>query len=189
MSVPWTEIWCDACNFKSTSLRILGDFVYEFGASESDAVYVNSVAGWCGRCANIEAMEDLTGDWRQVQGLDRKVADQQRDSRSFLSRVFGLGRSRVDMPLADTRDDAENLRRFAVVLQERVSPPRCLRCGSPDVAPLLLPSPRESEVYQLEIRHPECGGNLLMRSLRDRFALNLLRRVYDTEGNFLREKW
>jgi len=60
-------------------------------------------------------------------------------------------------------------------MKDRVSPPRCLKCGSPDI------------LERKPILHPNCGGPL-KTELCDAFvSTSSAYRRYDLEGNFLRE--
>ena len=190
MSVADTEIWCESCGFRSGSGRIWGFFIYiyRYGSPDSHETYVNRVAGWCQRCANIEAIEDLTASVRLAEDLGRKIANLQRISRSLLYRLFGFGESHLNEIRAGIHRDEKELRLLAVLFHRRTAPPRCLKCGSVEVRPIYLPDPREGEVLELNTRHPGCGGRLLAMKSSIRLNVRLLRRIYDEEGNFLGEE-
>ena len=190
MSVADTEIWCESCGFKSGSGRVWGYFIYiyRYGSPDCHETHANRVAGWCQHCANIESIEDLTASVRLAEERDKKVTDLERISRSLLFRLFGVGKSRLNEIRAEIIRDEDELRLLAVLFEKRTAPPRCLRCGSIEVRPIHLPNPRDGEVLEMSIRHPECGGKLFEKKSSIRFNVRFLRRIYDKEGNFLGEE-
>jgi hypothetical protein len=185
MSMEATDIWCEACDFRSSSGRVWGYFIYRFGSPNRLETNVEREAGWCQHCANIEAIEDLTARDRLAKELEQELAKLQRISRSLLYRLFGIGKDQVNRVRAGIRRNEEDLRVLKLMLQRRTAPPRCLRCGSIAVAPIDLPDPQVGEVLNLKIRHPGCGGKLLARMSSVRLNMRYPQRIYDGEGNFI----
>lgn len=69
--------------------------------------------------------------------------------------------------LPDTKD--------APWIKDRISPPRCLKCGSPDI------------LEREPILHPNCGGPLRTEMCDAFVSTSSVYRRYDVEGRFLRE--
>ena len=83
----------------------------------------------------------------------------------------------------------EEIQQRQSCLAGRLSPPRCLQCGSTDVLPFKV-APDFTVYYgktqgpvALGVKHPGCGGELAVMDDGTRFSYTPTRRLYDSEGN------
>ena len=120
-----------------------------------------------------------------------------RQSQSWLRRLLGM-RPSLPQNLAALETDnmyrakvLEDLRARLTALHGRISGPRCLLCGCNHIQE--MPSVTPSGSYNqpglpklIGMRHPGCGGDLLVNHSEGRIARRLSKRWYDGEGNLLR---
>jgi hypothetical protein len=80
---------------------------------------------------------------------------------------------------------------FGKAIKERISPERCLDCGSVGTVKPILPFiNRPGGEAIVGMLHPNCGGQLVKRS-RAVFVPRAIfpkQRIYSIEGEFLREE-
>jgi hypothetical protein len=123
---------------------------YEF--SESDHIDLQAVPVWCRRCARITEGEELL----TTEELDRLINDLQDTSTEIykftrhgvLEELLGKGEEHVQECIID-------LQRRRQWRESRVSPAKCIQCGSTDIVFFRLdepmPSPRGRGEVQIQI--------------------------------------
>lgn len=181
MSVGTVILECDGCGASFSRGVLYGDFWYQM--PNGDRYPLDRALGWCNFCALMVAVEDLSGD-RVQEDIERNET-WRRDAehklkRSLFSKLFGDEKDRI------ARCDAELgvLRANLAFLKARLSPPRCLDCGSSDV--IILPNPPWPEEIGENIpagwNHPLCGGPMIAKALPGRLHFSYPERVFNEHG-------
>ena len=179
MSLESLSIRCEACDFASSSMRIWGQYVYK--TSPHSVIYVNRTAGWCYSCQNIAPIEDFTDYEDMKQELQVYIEKRNKHEKTIRYSLF----SYVSKEHRRIRDHIWQLSDRLIFCDERVSPPKCLECGSTDVVPVKLPYYSDNDKHPLDFTHPNCGGKLYIKNTLIRFTMRFSERFYDAEGNRL----
>ena len=179
MSLESLSIRCEACDFASSSMRIWGQYLYK--TSPHSVIYVNRTAGWCYSCQNISPIEDFTDYENVKQELQEYIEKRIAHEKTMMYRLFSY-KSKDHLYINDRIVQlTDRLRLY----ENRVSPPKCLECGSTDVVPVKLPYYSDSDKHPLNFIHPNCGGTLYIQNTMIRFTMRFTKRFYDVEGNRL----
>lgn len=180
MSVPVPRLACDRCG-QSFSHRVLyGLFDYEL--TDGTRLPLERRLAWCGACDNVVAAENLdpAGVLDERATVSRKLQD-----------IKGISVLLPSRRRAATlyRKQLDELELRLAMLQRRQCGPRCLDCGSLETT--MLPATPDLEEDGPHIpagwKHPGCGGEMQAYLPSMRFIYNYRLRIYDAEGNFLRE--
>ena len=197
MSLPFAMIYCDRCESVWASLVTWGSFRYRL--PDGVEVPVKREIGWCHGCNCVAAIEDLRTDAEIASDRNEteRMATQQRlaaaKPRGFrerlLRRLLGGGRADRNVRAYAVPEPREHPRR-AEILARRMSPPRCLACGSTDNFVLSwLPDdvvpPHGALGVDLGTEHPRCGGALRAKNSGFRVSPVFRPRLYDPEGRIL----
>jgi hypothetical protein len=204
MSMPFLMFSCDRCSFSGTSVVIWGRFSYE---SPSGLVSLNRILGWCDSCQGLVPIEILpTLEW--IEKLESDIAQNKRlvaerraktaGGRSWLARLLPLKPhlppevQHIEFQTSFLENDLREGRNRYNLLSARVSKPRCLICGSEDcftlpknIRPLGSPD-NPGPAVATGVKHPGCGGTIMVQYSRDRISIRLSHRVYDREGRLVR---
>jgi hypothetical protein len=203
--MPCLVFTCDRCDYVGLSTSFWGQFSYESG---DQLMRVYRIAGWCNECGDFVSAEHFPTE-REFQALDSRVREltpimvqQESDvlaRRSWWQRlrhaapVLSIKERELKERFAELVDDRDNARGVLDVLRGRRSGPRCLRCGSADWIEWRA-DVRPNGTYDRPgppvaggLRHPMCGGQLLVQYSGDRPHLRRRHRIYDREGRFLRD--
>jgi hypothetical protein len=129
------------------------------------------------------AIEDLSGqfDLKEIEKYEALKHSAELKLRSSLfSRMFGDEKKRI----AAYDQELAALRAKVSFLKARSAPPRCLDCGSLEVAPLpTAPWPEEVGAdVPAGWTHPLCGGEMIAKALPGRLHFSYPQRVYDEKG-------
>ncbi len=130
-------IRCSRCSLEQPFERIHG--YYYVHDDEPDEWPIDTQDGWCAACGTVATLERLP----TLYEIETWIADLEANGRDELDPVTGLMRT-VALSI-------EKCRRRERWIAGRRSPPRCLACGSTDVAPAA-----EIDGFL----HPGCGGRL-----------------------------
>lgn len=185
MSMPYTIIECDTCDFTTSNTVTWGRFAYSLGDRELDC---NRQLGWCDDCETAVAMEDFSiGDYL---AKIRKLLDITRDRQSsWFSRLRNLltpnSWGQVNYWVQEIEEQI-SLIDFAM---DRSGTERCLRCGSRCVSSIVLPQMTyDRSPISTAREHPGCGGMLLAKPSDGRLIMAFVtKRIYSEEGTFIGE--
>lgn len=184
MSVNILDIKCDKCNFRSSSNRLWGRYVYEL--PDGEWLTIPRSAGWCYDCQNIQPVETLSIEELKIKDHGNNNLQKERSIKEYgtiksILSLFGFYRSPMKKELKDVVPDVDILRRkFSSLRQD---PAKCLICGQVNVTVIKLISEREGP---LALSHPNCGGKLYVRESNTSFHCKFASRVYDIQGNYIR---
>jgi hypothetical protein len=205
MSATFKTLTCDSCNYIGASSAVWGHFIYD-SPSDND-VWVNRELGWCYQCEDLAPIEVLPSleSIQEIEHMIEKKAQElheikqkARQGRSFLRKLLQLPAYMPDTGRMVESDQfrfkhnlAEERKRFDL-LKGRKSKPRCLSCGNERC--FVLPEytkPPGSDEYpgepvSTEIKHPNCGGNLMVQYSGIRASMIFEHRIYDIEGRLIR---
>lgn len=194
MSMPVVTYGCTACDLRCSDVGRWGYRYYLYGELK---VRMRVAIGWCHACADlgvIEVLPDATGELelqRTVEAYQAELSemfanDPPRKRWWQFSAIKSTTQSNLEYY---TESAAEALAEYQLAreaLSSRVSPGRCLRCGSDDC--LQLP-PHEAKYYDPEpapepigLEHPGCGGQLTIFCDDLRLNMRLTEKTYDLEG-------
>lgn len=206
MSMPDVLFSCTRCDFSASDSVCWGGFYYETPNGRGTLI---RTLGWCSACASLAPIEVIgPPDDAAVAALARAVKDQEASLSEHVARLrqqmpWYWRLIRTQPPLTPdverlrydaeaSRQELNHLRVRAEVLAARRSPPRCLECGSHECFPIasdIRPTGSPSQPgppVKMGMRHPGCGGDLMVRHSGERVHVVLADRYYDTEGRLLR---
>lgn len=186
MSMPYSVIYCDSCDYRCASHVLWGIFRYRF--DDGHESYMERLLGWCTDCESVCPVEDLP----HSAVLDRQLAEVREQLGRLASNVvWGWAASvfsrKRKSEIHELREREADLTHVQQMLASRVAPPRCLRCASTSTAPLPLRVPGSKQYdYALGTPHPGCGGVLRVRdSGGTRLAIARRARIYSPEGELI----
>ena len=150
MSIPFLNFTCDSCDYHESSFVTFGLFLWNYNGQTFS---FDRRLGLCQDCKAIVAMEKFPEpqEFEEAKKLNPELCGKfvnpfttsyvrqlaSREGFEVLERVMGLRRQ-----------------------------PVCLKCGSSDVQPLVLPEVPDGAkrtdmvLTNLEVKHPGCGGQL-----------------------------
>jgi len=211
MSLPFKVFSCSRCEFTGLDLVISGHFNYE---APSGLFFISRRLGWCNECNGIVAVENIPNVQKivelksEIEKKEQYIAhslDRLEKSRSWFKKLLNLS---VDPPseirslilqCEYDRIDMKSEENILSLLVNRKSPPRCLECGSIDcfLLPELpsLPEPQyplfssqtPQSPVEIGLKHPGCGGELLVKFSEAWISIEPKRRIYDVEGRLIRQ--
>lgn len=174
MSMPYNNLLCTRCEFRSASSRTWGSFDY---LSESERYPVDRVLGWCHDCADFKPIEKLgcvEALTSALQSAERAMAKARYGVCKRLGLLIGLGR-RALADLDRQRKEAA----FALKLAHaRQGQPRCLGCGSHRVEAVTMPHQAGPSGFV----HPGCGGQIYVRPSDIRLHMAFEDKLYTEDG-------
>lgn len=189
MSVPFTDVRCDKCSKHWGSYLLWGGFHYRIAPSRTRRI--ERGLGWCHGCAEFRAVEVLP----QRSRLEAELAEH----RKKLSKAETRARSRVLSKLIrsiaerDQQVQAAHRARIDEALaalewrDARRSAPRCLECGGIEIDHVgaigFAPEP-----HRIALKHPGCGGSLVVSTPQFNISMRTDDRLYDSEGRLLEIK-
>jgi len=182
MSVAPNIIWCERCNFETTTAVIWGVFKYRF--SDGSEIQVERSAGWCSACNSIQPVEKSTDRSKLLKKYEDLQKELARLQKSFVRTLLKFDKREI----ADIKYECQEIEDQLRLLDVRRGPQRCLTCGSTEIAVIDLPSIGEEEIRKVDFCHPGCGGMLKIRKSHIRYSMNFPKKVYDVEGNRILEK-
>ncbi len=187
MSVNILDIKCDKCNFRSSSNRLWGRYVYELPHGEW--LTIPRSAGWCYDCKNIQSIETLIIEEAKLANeINSHLNDEDKSKKdSFIKSVlslFGLFRKYSKENSKSTEFDVEQVRNKFLSLRQ--DPAKCLICGSSNINIIKFPVPVKGEKSPIALSHQNCGGTLYVRESDTSFHCKFASRVYDIQGNYMR---
>lgn len=206
MSMPFLVFSCTACEYQGSSTVNWGQFTYE---AQSRWVPIRRALGWCSSCEDIapieilpsnDAVRQLEMDIEQkAKRVDSYKADAAR-SRSLLGKLLGSQPrlppdiQELDFQRSYRENDLQKERDRLDLLRRRDCGPKCLLCGSENCIPLpgkITPSGTDrtpGPATPFGMNHPACSGALLVAHSGLRVSRRLNHRLYDCDGNLLREE-
>jgi hypothetical protein len=180
VSIPVPQLTCDRCR-QSFSHRVLyGLFDYEL--ADGTRLPLERRLGWCSACDTVVAAENLD----PAPALDeRTTVGRKLQGINGISALLPSRRRAVVF----YRKQLDELELRLAMLQRRQYGPRCLDCGNVEIT--MLPATPDLEADGPHVpagwKHPGCGGEMQAYLPSMRFSYNHRLRIYDAEGNFLRE--
>lgn len=181
MSMPFSIIRCEQCSQKWASHSAYGGFLYEL--PDGRRAWAKRTLAWCEGCQGFAPVEMLPEPQELEEELSTMTAKLEEASILVEKRIFGF--LKVMKPANE--DAVDTYTKCVVEAQAaidwrklRKSKPRCLSCGSQDVY--------QESVWDSNKIHPGCGGKLIIEDSGYRISLHHTDRIYDVDGNFLREE-
>jgi hypothetical protein len=166
MTVPYTIQITDAAGTSIGTVRF-GESYYELG---SLLLPVDARIVWCAPCNAFSSGERLDDEARRATRLTKMFWRHHADDRSKFMEDALLSRLR--------RDASERMAWYEYLRRRRVSPPRCLNCGSTEI--VAVDEEREERAY-----HPAGTGHIgFATGIRYSTAMCI---VYTPEGIRLRQ--
>ena len=188
MSMPYSVIYCDKCDYRGASHVMWGLFKYRF--DDGHETYMDRLLGWCSDCKSVRPVEDLP----HPAVIDRKLIEARDHLRQLTANVAwnwvasALSRERRSevRKLREKEADWTHIQRMMTL---RAAPPRCLQCGSTSTMPLPLRVEGSNRYdYGIGMAHPGCGGALHVRdSGGTRLAIRGKTRIYSPNGELIDE--
>jgi hypothetical protein len=161
------EYRCDRCGVvQSVSTLTLRDYVLE----NSERIPCGAKLGWCDTCKSLVAMERIYPLQVMVKVLtDLEDSDPNDEMNIEAARLYHV------TPEEHLAERIDTVRKDVAWRRNRKSPPRCLECGSIEVAPV------EDEPERVaEFEHPGCGG--LFRHQTTYHFIEAAVQLYSAEG-------
>lgn len=153
-----TKYSCSNCTFSGTTISIWGHHLY---VHEGKEVPVNAYPGICYDCNGISPVEKLPTN-QSLKNLEGKYKE-----------IRGYR-----VPLEHHYEE-ETLR--LELLENRKTPPKCLKCGGTDIVPFT------DSVIEDGLQHRGCGGIITHET--QEYSLNMGQMsttYYDVEGTKIR---
>ena len=186
MSLPFTDVRCDKCAKHWGSYLLWGGFNYRAGHSRT--IRIERDLGWCRSCAEFRAVEVLPSRLRleaelEAQQNELRDAERKASARVF-SKLFRSVAARDERIIAANRARVDAAAAGLEWRDARRSAPKCLECGSSDIDHVgaIGSAP---EPHQIALKHPGCGGNLVVTTPEVRINIRTEDRLYDAEGRLL----
>lgn len=187
MSVPSYTLCCDQCGYAASSNMVMGMRVYR---DENGEFPCHATTGWCDDCRELAPIEDF--DCLDVE-LKSMEADCHWIGRSLtwwqsLLNVF------LPFRIKSHRRWLENIEASCRILtlgQSRRGDERCLSCGSNRVQPFNGEVKLRMEGYSFRgesktgFQHPVCGGEFVAKADEMRFMIQLQKKVYSPDGQYI----
>ena len=173
---------CESCGHEFSFSVGSGDFWYQM--PNGDRFPVDSKLGWCVSCADMVAIEDLSGARAnlELKKEEARIKASNDRPRTFLSKVFGANKAQhVDL------DSLSRIHENLLFLARRRSPPRCLECGCSDIVELPeLPWPEHvGEAIPAGWLHPVCGGRVVVTGINEQFNYPYPFKCFDENGEHM----
>ena len=179
MSMTYPVYGCTQCDLENAGCNAWGQMNYH---TSDGPVPVRAHPGWCAACARVQPVEMLPTEARyQKLAMELEIARIEEADLDQKSRLLDGRAWRIERDLSGERDRLRTLR-------TRRMGPRCLICGSTEVAALPEePVARYRETSNPPLiatgfRHPGCGGEITIRESDMRINLDPIARMYDTTG-------
>jgi hypothetical protein len=197
MSVPSTNIHCSQCGASGSTLDLNGHFFYQ--NADGLEVSVERKLGYCHQCATLAPLENLNLADAEARAQECKdhlgtaIAELERETGRWVY-ILGLwerGVAEARSSLAHWENALACAEWHCKLCQQPDRTPKCLECGSSDVAPLSIPP-----LAQLRTEGPAnlpcpaigCTGTLTVAESRLRFRMRSKPpRYFDQEGYELDE--
>lgn len=183
MSVPVRVFECNKCEQAWSLTRLLGRFMY---LHKNKEIPLECECGWCYSCKSMQPIEDFS----DLPELPVKLEE----LHNRLNALPGLVPFEFFFDIfPNVRRDRQNERdreRSSIALKisnysyrleflkERQGAESCLTCGSKGV--LIFPD-RDPK----DFKHPNCGGELVLKKRNYRVMMILKNKLYDIDGAFL----
>lgn len=212
MSSPFRVFSCSRCEFTGLDLVISGYFNYEV---PSGLFSISRGLGWCNECNGIVAIEDMPNAQKiadlksEIEKKEQYIAqalDRLEKSRTWFKKLLKISvvqppKIRALMRQCEyDRIDMESEKQLLLLLANRKSPPRCLECGSidcfllpklpalPELKYPLFSSQTPQIPVEIGLKHPGCGGELLVKFSGAWINMEPNRRIYNIEGRLIRQE-
>lgn len=190
MSLSVETISCNKCDYERWDLQTWGLRQYEL--DNGLRLQLDWRLGWCNACHNIAAVEYID---LNVAKLNVDSAKSELDELSFqpnklwavLAKIFAnkWWKRQHDIWLM-YKDEYDSALDKVVLLQQRSSKARCLKCGSDNVQVPLRKRPMNRELKKFPqptgTMHQDCGGELQIREDGTRFDVVPMLNVFTPEG-------
>jgi hypothetical protein len=197
MSLPSITFKCNRCDYSQSDAVAWG--TKEYLLANGLRLRAPSRLGWCHDCKGLAPIESISIEDR-LEELRKIENDLAESPPPRTPRWWHLGRYifykgtlaweklqrdhhfSLVVGVADARD-------LLALQQQRITPPRCMDCGSANVtAPFITnESPWEdrSQPKPTGFHHPDCSGELLMIDEGVQIGLAPSVRRYTPEGDFI----
>jgi hypothetical protein len=174
-------IYCDACDITGSDSGGRDYFVYRF--ADASEVYAPQAMGWCGACTKIRVIEHLPA----LSKIEGSTAEHQRKILEIPKKRFWQSGRKARETERYHVDQLHVLALWHRLLTERMSAPRCLTCGSTDVAALDLYGKKLGNYdFPLTMQHPGCGGTFHAKRSSYRFNFSRFGKiVLNPEGSVI----
>lgn len=189
MSMPYSIIACDKCKKRWTSRVSWGLFCYRLPDKRQH--WIDRNTNWCHDCRGFEPIEEIPS-LESLQAAADAAQQDYEEARAAIPNT--LGARLVPWRFGEQKDQRRRnkaaLKEALQALgwrQKRLSPPRCLTCGSTNVENLLHYS-SEPNQPEPDRHHPGCGGLLSSQMSSSRVSMDTPSRYYDSEGAFLEQR-
>lgn len=199
MSAPFNIVTCSECNSAWPTHVSWGHFEYYLGSG--DNIPIDRDVGWCHGCDGfrpVEVVPDAAVLKERIDNTEKVLAALRRDRekiqatrwRRWILFIVPAPR-KMTLELRDLNRGLRELQNTLRWRSQRLSPERCLDCGSTHVQHVdwgKSTTWRWEGLLRLALEHPHCGGTMVVRHSGAWLAMAIeSRRVYDPEGRFLRE--
>ncbi|UZE96827.1 hypothetical protein [Alkalimarinus alittae] len=200
MSLPATNITCNACHYSGSTGVAFGLFKYQTPCGN---ITLPRDLGWCNTCKSVAAIEDTDQAARyeslkdDISGLASDLAEEiekAKRSRPLLRRLFSKQKPDNDeirlirASLACLNEELANPSVLASYLRSERGA-KCLSCGSSEVfifpqIPAGIDSfySEERTPEAIGIKHPGCGGELYATTSELRLNIRLTEKRYSLDG-------
>ena len=180
MSMPiQTVISCSLCDFSTNETILWGN--YQYAMSNNAFLHISRIYGWCYACKDIRPVEAFPDKCKLEQELE--TIDKESGSCTISTNVKS-----VETPTV-IDGKMKEIQMHLQFLNVRKDPPRCLTCGSTDIAFIDAPYVQEGEMAQLVFKHPDCGGTFTIRNSKNnssaRFAMRFPLLLYSVDGRLM----
>ncbi len=197
MSLPSTTFKCSRCGYRQCGAVAWG--TKEYVLPNGLRLRAPSRLGWCHDCKGLAAVESISIEDR-LEELRKIESDLAGCHPPRKPRWWHLGRYifykgtlaweklqrdhhfSLVVGVADARD-------LLALQQQRITPPRCMDCGSENVTVPFITNQNlwedSSQPEPTGFHHPDCGGEILMIDDDLRIGLAPSVRRYTPEGDFI----
>lgn len=186
MSMPYSIIYCDGCDYRGASHVMWGLFKYRF--DDGHESYMERLLGWCSDCESVRPVEALP----HPAVIERELIQVRERLHELTSNgiwswaASALSRQRK-AEVRELRTREADLAHMQEMMVSRTASPRCLRCGSTSTVPVpIRVQDHRRYDYAVGMAHPGCGGALrVCDSGGTRLAIATKLRVYTQEGELI----
>jgi hypothetical protein len=161
------SITCNSCDYG----KRMSDQLRSYQLDGDERLTIRQAFAWCSTCKEIVWAEVI----QDIQTLEDELTE-------WL--VF------LESPHDDIGDDyphEQTMSQRIAWRRMRVSPPKCLECGSTEVSFAKEIEDEERETEYWEFIHPECGGLIHIKG--DSLVLNRSWTLYTPEGDLIGSGW